>query len=99
MFEMCSFFLQQSSREQDLDLRTFTNSLETCNLEAQQQRQQTGVVTTRQQHEKRRRLYMFLTKYSKSQIQKDQLNDPDIGPVYDWVKNQTKPIKSEIVMQ
>lgn len=49
MFEMCSFFLQQSSREQDLDIRTFTNSLETCNHEAQQQSQQTGVVTTRQQ--------------------------------------------------
>lgn len=26
---------------------------------------------------------MFLTKYSRSQIQKEQLNDPDISPVYE----------------
>lgn len=42
---------------------------------------------------------MFLTKNSRSQIQKEQLNEPEIGPVYDWVKNQTRPDKSEIVMQ
>lgn len=42
---------------------------------------------------------MFLTKHSRSQIQKEQLNDPEIGLVYDWVKNQTRPDKSEIVMQ
>lgn len=40
---------------------------------------------------------MFLTKY-RSQILKEQL-DPEIGPVYDWVKNQTRPDMSEIIMQ
>ena len=85
---MCSSFLQKSNEEQDPCVQTSGHSLETCNLDGQEQSQQIRAVTTRHQTSKDKEgCTTFWTKYSRNQMQKKQLNDPSISPVYDWVKN------------
>ena len=99
-FEMCSSFLKKSNEEQDPCVQTSGHSLETCNLDKQEQSQQIRAVTTRHQTNKDKEgCTTFWTKYSRNQLQKEQLNDPSIGPVYDCLKNQTRPDRAELVMQ
>lgn len=66
----------------------------------QQMPEITRAVKTRSERYKNELGYSSIwEKYSIDQLQKAQLEDPDIGTIYQWVERQGRPESSELIMQ
>jgi hypothetical protein len=94
---MCSSFLKNSEEVNHNQVKQLDND---GGSGASGSSNSTRAVKTRQESYKTGLGYSTVwQKYSYAQIKKEQKQDPDIGILYNWVENKSRPDLAEVVMQ